>query len=139
MIATVQPPMLKVTNFLFKMSTLLLEYSASQENRGWVEVLHPDHIHCIHIDIMINKPPPTIMPVSVADYSQVDLNSLYQHVTMIVLHPTALQELAITGQGGLRIIMHYSEWGGIQPRLTELFGGKILSINRPYLSVLEGT
>ncbi|KIM75316.1 hypothetical protein PILCRDRAFT_13726 [Piloderma croceum F 1598] len=79
------------------MSALLLKYSATRENQGWLEVLHPDHIHCIHIHIMINNPPPGDMSTSIADYSQADLDSLYQHVTMIVSHPMALQELVITG------------------------------------------
>jgi hypothetical protein len=97
MITSVRPPMLKVTNFLFRTSALLLKYSATRENRGWLEVLHPDHICCIHIDIMIDNPPPSAMPASVADYSQADIDSLYQLVTMIVSHPTALRELVITG------------------------------------------
>jgi len=93
MIASVRPPMLKVTNFFFTTSALLLKYSETRENRGWLEVLHPDHIRCIHIRIMIDNPPPT----PVADFSQADLASLYQHVTMIVSYPTALRELVITG------------------------------------------
>jgi hypothetical protein len=85
--------MLKVTNFFFKTSALLLKYSETRKNRGWLEVLHPDHIRCIHIHIMIDNPP----PASVEDCSQADIASLYQHVTMIVSHPTALRELVITG------------------------------------------
>jgi hypothetical protein len=51
MTASIRPPMLKVTNFLFETSALL-EYSPTRENpRGWLEVLHPDYIRCIHIDI----------------------------------------------------------------------------------------
>ena len=98
MIVSIRPPTLKVINFLFKMSPLLLKYSTTQENQGWLEVSHPDHICCIHICIMIDNHPSGDLFTPVAD-SQVDLASLYQHVTMIVLHPTTLQELVITGWG----------------------------------------
>ena len=92
MFANTRPPMLKVTNFLFKTSVLLLKYSATQENRGWLEVLDPDHIRCIHIVIMIDNPPSDTASVAPAD-----VDFLYQHVTMIVSHPTALKELVIKG------------------------------------------
>jgi len=91
--------MLKVTNFLFKTSPLLLKYSAMRENlQGWPEVLHPDYIRCIHIDIHnphvvdLRAPSPPK-----AKCLQADLNSIRRHVIMIVLHPTALEELVIEG------------------------------------------
>ena len=93
MIANTRPPMLKVTNFLFKTSALMLKCSASRESRGWLEVLDPDHIRRIHIVIVIDNPP-SDASTSVAP---ADLDFLYRHVTMIVSHPTALKELVIKG------------------------------------------
>jgi hypothetical protein len=82
--------MLKVTNFLFKTTALLLACSGTgdNQNRHWLEALHADHIRRIHIDIMIDPP---------STATSAHLDSLYQHVTMIASHPTALQELVIKG------------------------------------------
>ncbi|KIM84436.1 hypothetical protein PILCRDRAFT_382599 [Piloderma croceum F 1598] len=99
MIASVRPPMLKVINFLFKTSAHLLKYSATRENpRGWLEVLHPDYIRRIHIDIhnphVVDLRAPSLPK---ANCSQADLDSIRRHVIMIVSHPTALEELVIEG------------------------------------------
>jgi F-box-like len=99
MIASIRPPMLKVTNFLLKTSALLLKYSATGGiPRGWLEVLHPDYIRRIHIDIhnphVVDLRAP--LPPK-AKCSQADLDSIRRHVIMIVSHPTALEELVIEG------------------------------------------